>query len=125
MRISDWSSDVCSSDLLGGAPDPDFVDWLAVDRVEGREYDIGLHRHWLDPTRPLAQVVLQPAHGALVTSATLKGAEGWAVAEARSGAAHLDLEPVRFEADSPFDYAANSEVIIEIGRESCRERVCT
>src|SRR3546814_373850 len=26
---------------LGGAPDPDFVDWLAVDRVEGREYDIG------------------------------------------------------------------------------------
>src|SRR3546814_18762626 len=52
---------------LGGAPDPDFVDWLAVDRVEGREYDIGLHRHWLDPTRPLAQVVLQPAQGALVT----------------------------------------------------------
>src|SRR3546814_2533898 len=87
MRISDWSSDVCSSDLraqtlaawvallarLGSAPDLDFVDWLAVDRVEGREYDIGVHRHWLDPARPLARVVLEPAHGALVTSATLKG----------------------------------------------------
>ncbi len=97
---------------IGGAPDPDFVDWLAVDRVEGREYDIGLHRHWLDPTRPLAQVVLEPAHGALITSATLKGAEGWATADARSGATHLDLEPARFEADSPFDYAANSEVLI-------------
>src|SRR3546814_15002762 len=26
MRISDWSSDVCSSDLLGGAPDDGAVD---------------------------------------------------------------------------------------------------
>ena len=30
-----------------------------------------LHRHWLDPTRPLAKAVLEPAHGVLVTSATL------------------------------------------------------
>src|SRR3546814_16452102 len=44
---------------LGSAPDLDFVDWLAVDRVEGREYDIGVHRHWLDPARPLARVVLR------------------------------------------------------------------
>src|SRR3546814_13701753 len=75
MRISDWSSDVCSSDLLariGGPADPDFVDWLAVDRIEGREWDIGLHRRWLDPTRPFAEAVLKPAHGALVTSATLR-----------------------------------------------------
>lgn len=97
---------------LGGTPDPDFVDWLAVDRVEGREYDIGIHRHWLDPTRPLAQVVLQPAHGALITSATLRGSEDWSHADARSGASHLDLDPVHFEAASPFDYAANSEVLI-------------
>src|SRR3546814_20476796 len=44
MRISDWSSDVCSSDLIG--------------------------------------------------------------------AAHLDVEPARFAADSPFDYALNREVLI-------------
>ncbi len=49
---------------IGGPADPDFVDWLAVDRVDGREYDIGLHRHWLDPTRPFAEAVLKPAHGA-------------------------------------------------------------
>lgn len=97
---------------LGSAPDPDFVDWLAVDRVEGREYDIGLHRHWLDPARPLAKVVLEPAHGALITSATLKGAEDWPAAEARSGAVHLDVPATCFEADSPFNYAANSEVLI-------------
>jgi ATP-dependent DNA helicase DinG len=32
---------------------PQFVDWLALDRSDGREFDMGLHRHWLDPTRPL------------------------------------------------------------------------
>lgn len=97
---------------LGGPADPDFVDWLAVDRIDGREFDIGLHRHWLDPTRPLADTVLKPAHGVLVTSATLRGAEDWAAAEARTGACHLPQPAERFEAESPFDYAANSEVLI-------------
>lgn len=97
---------------LGSAPDPDFVDWLALDRVEGREFDIGIHRHWLDPTRPMATAVLEPAHGALITSATLKGAEGWPLAVTRSGAPHLGVEAQCFEAHSPFDYAQNSEVLI-------------
>ncbi|KQU53026.1 helicase [Sphingomonas sp. Leaf339] len=102
---------------VGGPVDPDFVDWLAVDRAEGREWDVGLHRHWLDPTRPFAAIVLKPAHGALVTSATLTGGgadveEGWQVAEARSGAPHLARAPMRFQADSPFDYPAQSEVLI-------------
>jgi ATP-dependent DNA helicase DinG len=97
---------------LGGPADPDFVDWMAVDRIDGRELDIGLHRRWLDPTRPLAATVLQPAHGVVVTSATLKGAEGWDYAEARTGANHLARPAAHFSADSPFDYAANSEVLI-------------
>ena len=99
---------------LGGPADPDFVDWLAVDRIEGREYDIGLHRHWLDPTRPLAEVVLKPAHGAIVTSATLRGggAAGWDIAEACTGALHLESPARHFEAASPFDYAERSEVLI-------------
>jgi ATP-dependent DNA helicase DinG len=102
---------------VGGPIDPSFVDWLAVDRAEGREYDIGLHRHWLDPTRPFAEIVLKPAHGALVTSATLTGGganrdEGWETAEARVGAPHLGRGATRFEAVSPFDYPAQSEVLI-------------
>jgi ATP-dependent DNA helicase DinG len=97
---------------IGGTGDPDFVDWLAVERIEGREFDIGLHRHWLDPTRPLAEVVLKPAHSVVVTSATLRGAEGWEGAEARTGAAHIGAAVGRFSAPSPFDYAANSEVLI-------------
>ncbi|HEX4738507.1 MAG TPA: ATP-dependent DNA helicase [Allosphingosinicella sp.] len=96
---------------IGGQGDPDFVDWLAVERVDGREYDIGLRRHWLDPTRPLAEAVLKPAHSVLVTSATLRGAGDWAAAEARTGACHVGAAR-RFEAPSPFDYAAQSEVLI-------------
>ena len=97
---------------MGGPADPDFVDWLAVDRIDGREYDIGLHRHWLDPTRPLAKVVLEPAHGVIVTSATLKGAEDWDIAEGRSGAAHIDGRAMRFETRSPFDYPGRAEVLV-------------
>ena len=103
---------------VGGLADPDFVDWLAIERVEGREYDIGLRRHWLDPTRPLARAVLEPAHGVLVTSATLRGSEGWPSAEARTGAAHLSGPSRHFEAASPFDYSRQAEVLIvtDIGR---------
>jgi ATP-dependent DNA helicase DinG len=97
---------------IGGPADPEFVDWLAVERVEGREYDIGLHRHWLDPSRPFAETVLKSAHGALVTSATLRAGGDWDVAEARSGAAHLLRPAIRFEAASPFDYAGQAEVLI-------------
>nr|WP_156347986.1 ATP-dependent DNA helicase [Sphingomonas sp. Leaf231] len=97
---------------IGGPADPRFVDWLAVDRVEGREYDMGLHRRWLDPTLPFAETVLKGAHGALVTSATLTGGGDWDTAEARVGAPHLTRAPGRFQVQSPFDYAARAEVVI-------------
>jgi ATP-dependent DNA helicase DinG len=103
---------------IGGNADADFVDWLAIERVEGREYDIAIHRRWLDPTRPLARAVLEPAHGVLVTSATLRGSEDWAAAEQRTGAAHLSVRASNFETPSPFDYAEATEVLIvtDIGR---------
>ena len=56
QTLSAW---IALAARIGGPADPDFVDWLAVERVEGREYDVGLHRHWLDPTRPLAEAVLE------------------------------------------------------------------
>jgi len=97
---------------IGGEGDPEFVDWLAVERVDGREYDVAIHRRWLDPTRPLAAAVMAPADGVLVTSATLRGGEGWPAADARTGAVHLPNAAQHFEAESPFDYAACSEVLI-------------
>ena len=103
---------------IGASADPDFVDWLAIERVEGREYDVAIHRRWLDPTRPLARAVLEPAHGVLVTSATLRGSEDWGTAEARTGAAHLPSPIQHFETPSPFDYGSATEVLVvtDIGR---------
>ena len=94
---------------IGGPGEGDFVDWFEVVRHEGRELDVGARRHWLDPTRPLAEAVLAPAHGVLVTSATL-GDDVAAVA--RTGAVHLGSAPAIFRAASPFDYAAHSRVLI-------------
>ncbi len=97
---------------VGGPVNPDFVDWLAVDRFDGREYDCGLHRHWLDPTRPVAEIVYRPAHGVLITSATLRGGDDWADADVRTGARHLDGGVRHFAINSPFEYEKQSEVLI-------------
>lgn len=103
-------------DRLGGPADPEYVDWLAVDRSDAREFDVAIHRRWLDPMKPFARVVLEPAHGVLLTSATLTDRasddDHWASAIARSGAAHIDSAPLLSAADSPFDYAARAEVLI-------------
>jgi ATP-dependent DNA helicase DinG len=97
---------------VGGEADPEFVDWLGVERADGREYDVAINRRWLDPTKPLAAAVLAPADGVLVTSATLRAGEQWPAAEARTGASHLALPAQRFEAESPFDYAACAQVVV-------------
>jgi ATP-dependent DNA helicase DinG len=111
-RCDSLASWVSLLSRLGGPADADFVDWLAVDRIEGREVDMGLHRHWLDPTRPFAATVLKPAHGVIVTSATLRGGEDWDGADAKTGVAHLGGAPYHFLAPSPFDYARQSAVLI-------------
>ncbi|WP_295442490.1 ATP-dependent DNA helicase [Sphingorhabdus sp. EL138] len=95
-----------------GPVDPEYIDWLAIDRFEGREMDIGMHRRWLDPMKPVAEIVLKPSHGVLATSATLRSGGDWQNAEARTGASHLDKPATHFSAISPFDYKAQAEVLI-------------
>jgi ATP-dependent DNA helicase DinG len=112
-----WRTDLVRSwmAMLGriqGMVDTDFIDWLAVDRFEGREFDIGMHRRWLDPMRPVAELVLKPSHGVLATSATLRSGGDWDTAEARTGANHLPHRAEQFSAVSPFDYATQAEVLI-------------
>ncbi len=102
---------------LGGPADPEFVDWLAVDRSDAREFDVAIHRRWLDPMKPFARTVLEPAHGVMLTSATLTDriedeGKAWDAAIARSGAAHVESQPMLSAAQSPFDYAARAEVLI-------------
>ena len=40
--------------------------------IEGRDVDVGLHRHFTDPMRPFAETMTDVAHGMLITSATLR-----------------------------------------------------
>jgi len=112
-----WRADTLAAweallERLGGAADPDFVDWLAVDRSDAREFDVGIHRRFVDPMKPFARVVLEPAHGVMLTSATLRDGDDWLGAIAKSGAPHLEVQPLLTAAESPFDYAANAEVLI-------------
>ena len=94
----------------------EFVDWFAIEREDGRDRDVGLWRHWIDPTIPFAAEVLAPAHGALITSATLRdaesGADDWQSAEVRTGAAHLPEPPKRASYGSPFRYADQARVFV-------------
>lgn len=107
------------------APEPNpgtlspYVAFFRLDhRPGGRDSDVGLHRHWLDPTVPFAATLAAPAHGLLVTSATLRDASGadpettWAAAEARVGAPHLPSPAIRAAVASPFDYAAQTRAFI-------------
>ncbi len=104
-------------DELESEPSADFVDWLAIERVDGQPVDIGMHRHFVDPTKPFAEFVVAPAHGVLLTSATLTDGSGdieadWLGAEARTGARHLKAPALRARVRSPFDYAAQTRVFI-------------
>ena len=94
-----------------------FVDWFAIDRHDGQPRDVGMYRHWVDPTEPFATTVLRPAHGALITSATLRDATedaeaDWRAAEARTGAGYLPAAAVRAAVPSPFDYAEQTRVFV-------------
>jgi ATP-dependent DNA helicase DinG len=98
---------------------PHQILFLRVARAEGgREIDVGLHRHWLDPTIPFAATLAAPAHGLLVTSATLRDAgdadpeSAWGSAEARVGAPHLPSPAIRAAVASPFDYAAQTRAFV-------------
>ncbi|SDD30752.1 ATP-dependent DNA helicase [Kordiimonas lacus] len=100
-----------------GAPVPEqFVEWLMLDRAFGRERDMGLCRHFIDPTKPFADVVLENAHGVVITSATLRDKalsdDAWRTADMRTGAQHLTIAPKRLGVPSPFDYPAQTKVLI-------------
>ncbi|MGE5547383.1 MAG: ATP-dependent DNA helicase [Solirubrobacterales bacterium] len=118
LPVAGWKSmleRVAATPAAGGAGD--FVDWFSVERIEGRDIDVGMHRHWVDPTVPFAKAVAEPAHGLLITSATLRDGSGdverdWYAAERRTGAVHLASAPLRAAVPSPFDYPAQTRVLV-------------
>ncbi len=101
-----------------GQPGETFVDWFEIVSRSGHEVDVGMRRHWVDPTVPFARVVAESAHGLLVTSATLRddGAEdeeaAWQTAEETTGAIHLRAPAIRAALPSPFDYASATRAFV-------------
>lgn len=115
MPLAGWKAML--ETLIEGGASAQFVDWFSVDRIEGRDIDVGMHRHWIDPTLPFAKAVIEPAHGVLVTSATLRDGSGanetdWFAAERRTGAVHLPAPALRAAVPSPFDYPAQTRVMV-------------
>jgi len=123
-RIGNDNTRTGDTALEAAMAEEKFVDWFAVARQEGRgDVDIGYHRHWIDPTEPMAEAVLNHTHGVVVTSATLtdahkvKGEDAdeearWASALRVSGAHHVPSEPVRARVRSPFNYPEQTRALI-------------
>ncbi|HEY8571723.1 helicase C-terminal domain-containing protein [Phenylobacterium sp.] len=125
MTLPAWRSMLRAIDE-DAEDDPDFVDWFDATFLYGRVVDAACRRHWVDPTEPLANAVIAPAHGVLVTSATLADPtldDPFALAEMRTGAARLPDRPKTLKLASPFDYAnqARCFVVTDVGREDPRQ----
>jgi ATP-dependent DNA helicase DinG len=125
MTLPAWRSMLRAIDE-DSEDDPDFVDWFDATFLYGRVVDAACRRHWVDPTEPLTAAVIAPAHGVLVTSATLADStldDPFALAEMRTGAARLPDRPKTLRLTSPFDYAANTRafVVTDVGREDPRQ----
>ncbi|MEM6852111.1 MAG: helicase C-terminal domain-containing protein, partial [Pseudomonadota bacterium] len=118
---------------LAVPPDEAFVMWFEVAVAKGAASDIGLRRHYVNPAERLAEDVLLPAGGAVITSATLRdapaprrtenkadgasadetiAAAAWASAERRLGLAGSSARIERLDEPSPFDYGRLSRVLV-------------
>ena len=95
---------------------PAHIEFLRLDREAGTDRDVALLSHLLDPTQAFIETIARPAHGMLVTSATLRDGidneTAWEGAEARTGAAHLPAPAIRAAFDSPFDYAERTRIVL-------------
>ncbi len=94
-----------------------FVDWMEVERIDGKAVDVGIYRHYIDPMKPFATSMRPHVHGMTITSATLQDSSedealNWQVASMRSGAHYLSLHPQQSSYPSPFNYAKNTRIII-------------
>jgi ATP-dependent DNA helicase DinG len=128
LQISAWCSML---DALQADTPPEFTDWFAVERNAGHDIDVGMFRHWKDPTIPFTETLMRNAQGVVITSATLTDDLGgssrdgtpdetssavneaaWKAAEQRTGSLHLEKPAIRAQVASPFDYVKQTRVFV-------------
>src|SRR3546814_15293516 len=109
MRISDWSSDVCSSDLMTSplaGRGPQDIDFIVVrENVEGEYSEIGGRLYAGTDQEMVSQLSCFTRRG---TDRILEYA----------------FELARKRQRKHVTSATKSNGIVQIGRASCRERVC-
>jgi ATP-dependent DNA helicase DinG len=114
QQVAAWSRLLCE---LAEPARPETIEWFSLDRIDGLESDVAVTRSWVDPGIPFAEWVAGPAHGLVVTSATLTDGKpdpelAWRSAEAATGLRHLPARPAAVRIASPFDYAAQTRAFI-------------
>ena len=124
-RLAAWQAMLAATGEAPPTPGtrPDFIHTLQLDRRQAGDRNAGLHRNWLDPTVPFVSILARPAHGLLITSATLRDTgeadaeTAWHSAEGRVGALHLPSPALRVSVASPFDYATQTRayVVTDVG----------
>src|SRR3546814_20299147 len=116
MRMCDWSSDVCSSDLLLPADDPEATPLLVAPRKKGREYSV-------DERDGTLYILTNDDHPNFrVATASLAAPGEWTTLIAGSDHSYL-TGPSVFRDYLLLDSREDGPDQ-EIGRGSCRERVC-
>src|SRR3546814_17658115 len=118
MRISDWSSDVCSSDLS-------IVDRERLTRMQGLLAENGIHlskrQIAMDQNGDLSLNLTPETAAAMWKAGLINESQLGAIADgghARFSFAHNDL---LVSSGTDFSRSARSD---KIGRAACRERVC-
>jgi ATP-dependent DNA helicase DinG len=114
LQLAAWSR--LLRDLVE-EPRSETIEWFALDRIDGLETDVAVNRNWVDPGIPFVALVAQPAHGLVVTSATLTDEAAdpelaWRGAEAGTGLRHLPASPTAARIASPFNYPAQTRIFM-------------
>src|SRR3546814_12882750 len=113
MRISDWSSYVCSSDLFP-----------VVESVTGQSFPSNATSFNVDlPASVVGDLLL--LHLAVLDSGTITGPEGWTNVRSPSSVNIFTAKIANgTEGGTSATINKTSTSTTEIGRASCRERVC-
>src|SRR3546814_19500369 len=121
MRISDWSSDVCSSDLLSGGIRTDLAQYreLAAFAQFASDLDDATRRQ-LERGKRVVELLKQPQYQPL---------QVWELAVTLFTVSKGYLDDLEVEQVLPFekalkDHLRSKQEALEIGRASCRARVC-
>src|SRR3546814_13937866 len=129
MRISDWSSDVCSSDLT--------LDWLerAIARAPGRPFNIlDAGSGYGDMLRAIHRWAARHGVEVRLTGIDLNRWSADAALKATPAGAGIDYvtgdlfayqpsQPPDIILSSLFAHHLDDAALVQIGRASCRERV--